>query len=133
MADTANSTAARAPWYRNSTLHIFVGLGLGVVLGGFFPSDAHPLAYELFRFLSKAFIALIKGLIVPLLLSTIVVGIAQMGDLRAVGRVGGKALLYSRSSRRSRWRSDWSSSTCSARETTCRWTFRTAVSTWRNR
>jgi proton glutamate symport protein len=94
MADPTNSTATRAPWYRNSTLHIFVGLGLGIVLGGFFPSDAHPFAYELFRFLSKAFIALIKGLIVPLLLSTIVVGIAQMGDLRAVGRVGGKALLY---------------------------------------
>jgi Na+/H+-dicarboxylate symporter len=48
-----------------------VGLALGVVLGGFLPSDAHPFAYELFRFLSKAFIALIKGLIVPLLLSTI--------------------------------------------------------------
>jgi proton glutamate symport protein len=82
------------PWYRSSTLHIFAGLALGVVLGGFLPSDAHPTAYNLFRFLSKAFIALIKGLIVPLLFSTIVVGIAQTGDLKAVGRMGGKALLY---------------------------------------
>src|SRR5205085_2554552 len=93
----AHSTAPtheRAPWYRNSTFHIFLGLALGVVLGGFLPSDAHPTAYNLFHFLSKAFIALIKGLIVPLLFSTIIVGIAQMGDLKAVGRVGGKALLY---------------------------------------
>jgi proton glutamate symport protein len=81
-------------WYRSSTLWIFVGLALGVVLGGFFPQDAHPQAYNLFHFLSKAFIQLIKGLIVPLLVSTIIVGIAQTGDLKAVGRMGGKALLY---------------------------------------
>ncbi len=81
-------------WYRSSTFWIFLGLALGVVLGGFFPQDAHPQAYNLFRFLSKAFIALIKGLIVPLLVSTIIVGIAQTGDLKAVGRMGGKALLY---------------------------------------
>ncbi len=71
-----------------------MGLGLGVALGGFLPSDQYPGAYQLFRFTSKAFISLIKGLIVPLLFSTIVVGIAQTGDLKAVGRMGGKALLY---------------------------------------
>lgn len=81
-------------WYQSGTFWIFVGLGLGVVLGGFFPQDKFPVAYELFRFLSKAFISLIKGLIVPLLISTIVVGIAQTGDLRAVGRLGGKSILY---------------------------------------
>ena len=82
------------PWYRSSTLWIFVGLMLGVVLGGFLPKDMHPVAWELFHFLSKAFISLIKGLIVPLLFSTIVVGIAQTGDLKAVGRMGVKALIY---------------------------------------
>ncbi len=82
------------PWYRSSTFWIFVGLGLGVVLGGFFPQDEYPQAYNLFHFLSKAFISLIKGLIVPLLVSTIIVGIAQTGDLKAVGRMGAKALLY---------------------------------------
>lgn len=81
-------------WYESGTFWIFVGLGLGVVLGGFFPQDHYPVVYELFRFLSKAFISLIKGLIVPLLISTIVVGIAQTGDLRAVGRLGGKSILY---------------------------------------
>src|SRR5262245_22119961 len=81
-------------WYRSSTFWIFVGLALGVVMGGFLPADQHRAAYDTFRFMSKAFISLIKGLIVPLLFSTIVVGIAQTGDLKAVGRMGAKALLY---------------------------------------
>ena len=81
-------------WMRSSTLWIFVGLALGVVLGGFLPQDEYPFAYDGFRFLSKAFIQLIKGLIVPLLVSTIIVGIAQTGDIKAVGRMGVKALLY---------------------------------------
>lgn len=81
-------------WWRSGTLWIFVGLGLGILLGGFFPQDQYPQAYLLFRFLSKAFIQLIKGLIVPLLVSTIIVGIAQTGDLKAVGRMGARAILY---------------------------------------
>lgn len=81
-------------WYRSSTFWIFMGLILGVILGGSLPQDQYPWAYDTFRFLSKAFISLIKGLIVPLLLSTIIVGIAQTGDIRAVGRMGAKALIY---------------------------------------
>lgn len=87
------------PWYRSSTVWIFIGLALGVVFGGLFPQnlDIHFhgfQAYDLFKFFADAFIHLIKGLIIPLLFSTIVVGIAQTGDLKAVGRMGGKALLY---------------------------------------
>ncbi|WP_243323852.1 MULTISPECIES: dicarboxylate/amino acid:cation symporter [Geothrix] len=84
----------KRPWYRSSTFWIFMGLILGVILGGSLPQDQYPWAYDTFRFLSKAFISLIKGLIVPLLISTIIVGIAQTGDIRAVGRMGAKALLY---------------------------------------
>jgi len=87
------SSAPRRFW-RSSTFYIFVGLIVGVILGGFLPEDQHPTVYLAFQFCSKAFIALVKGLIVPLLFSTIVVGIAQTGDLKAVGRMGGKALLY---------------------------------------
>lgn len=82
------------PWYRSSTAWIFAGLALGILLGGFFPSDRAPFAYQAFGFLAHAFINLIKGLILPLLFSTLVVGIAQTGDLKAVGRIGGKAILY---------------------------------------
>lgn len=93
-AEPAQAPPRILPWYRSSTFYIFVGLALGVVLGGFLPSDEYPTAYDSFRFLSKAFIALIKGLIVPLLFSTIIVGVAQTGDLKTVGRMGAKALLY---------------------------------------
>jgi Na+/H+-dicarboxylate symporter len=84
----------RTVWWRSGTLWIFVGLLLGVVFGGFLPQDEYPRAYELFHFISKAFIQLIKGLIVPLLLSTIIVGIAQTGDLKSIGRMGARAIIY---------------------------------------
>ncbi|MBS1785757.1 MAG: cation:dicarboxylase symporter family transporter, partial [Acidobacteria bacterium] len=64
--------AARKPLWRSSTAWIFAGLILGVVFGGFFPKDLHPVAYQLFHFLGAAFIALIKSLIVPLIFSTLV-------------------------------------------------------------
>jgi Na+/H+-dicarboxylate symporter len=90
------------PFFKSGTFWIFVGLGLGILLGGLLPKGQtyfvlrlfhfHP--YDFFYFLSRAFIGLIKGLIVPLLISTIVVGIAQTGDMKAVGRMGGKSLLY---------------------------------------
>jgi Na+/H+-dicarboxylate symporter len=95
IANASGNPRARAKrWYRSSTVWILIGLALGVLVGGLFPQEQYPQAYNLFHFLSKAFIQLIKGLIVPLLVSTIIVGIAQTGDLKAVGRMGGKALLY---------------------------------------
>jgi len=78
----------------SGTVAIVIALTLGIVLGGFFPQSKYPFLFALSQFLSKAFIALIKGLIVPLLVSTIVVGVAQTGDIKAVGRMGGKSLLY---------------------------------------
>src|SRR6185436_10226885 len=86
--------ASAMRWYRSGTFWIFVALVLGVLLGGSLPEHEHPHWAAFFGFLSHAFIGLIKGLIVPLLVSTIIVGIAQTGDLKSVGRMGGKALLY---------------------------------------
>jgi proton glutamate symport protein len=86
-------TGKRPAWL-SSTALIFYGLGLGIVLGMLFPKEAYPAAYEAFRFMSKAFINLIKMLIVPLIFSTIVVGIGKTGDVKAVGRMGFKALIY---------------------------------------
>ena len=66
-------TGKRPAWL-SSTALIFYGLGLGIVLGMLFPKEAYPGAYDAFRFKSKAFINLIKMLIVPLNFSTIVSG-----------------------------------------------------------
>lgn len=80
--------------FLSGTPLIFVALLLGVLVGGLLPEADHPTAFHIFQFCSKAFITLIKGIIVPLLVATIVTGIAQTGDLKSVGRMGAKALLY---------------------------------------
>ncbi|HEU4410979.1 MAG TPA: cation:dicarboxylase symporter family transporter [Polyangiaceae bacterium] len=91
-AESAPHPPAKGP--HAGTVAIFAALLLGIAVGGSLPQDQHPFAYQLFGFCSDAFLRLIKGLIVPLLVSTIVVGVAQTGDVRAVGRMGAKALLY---------------------------------------
>ena len=85
--------ASRGPWLSPTAL-IFYALVLGIALGHLLPAASHPWAHETFRFLSKAFISLIKMLVVPLIFSMIVVGIGRTGDVKAVGRMGVKALIY---------------------------------------
>ena len=68
---------------------IFVGMAIGLFLGWAFPD----IAVEL-RPLSTIFIRLIKTLIAPLIFATLVVGIAGHGDLKQVGRMGIKSLVY---------------------------------------
>jgi Na+/H+-dicarboxylate symporter len=70
-------------------LQILVGIVLGVVLGALFPRFAVTL-----KPLGDAFIVLIRMTLAPIIFATVVVGIARMGDLREVGRVGVKALVY---------------------------------------
>jgi proton glutamate symport protein len=86
--------SSRRPRWLSGTALIFYSIVLGVVAGRIFPSETHADAYAAFRFLSKAFINLIKMLIVPLIFSTIVVGIGKTGDVKLVGRMGLKALIY---------------------------------------
>ena len=77
------------------TTAIVIGLALGVALGfichAWFPESAPGFA-EATALLPMAFLRLIKMIIAPLVFSTLVVGIAKMGDIATVGRVGGKAL-----------------------------------------
>jgi proton glutamate symport protein len=68
---------------------IFIGIGIGLLLGWLAPDFAVSL-----RPLSTIFIRLIKSLIAPLIFSTLVVGIAGHGDLKQVGRMGIKAIVY---------------------------------------
>ena len=84
----------RRPRWLSGTALIFYALVLGVLCGYLFPAESHPNAYETFRFMSRAFINLIKMLIVPLIFATIIVGIGKTGDIKAVGRMGVKALVY---------------------------------------
>src|SRR2546426_2664366 len=71
------------------TTKIFIGLILGVLLG-----YAKPEWGTAVRPLSLLFLNLIKSIIAPLIFSTLVIGIAGTGDIRQVGRIGLKALVY---------------------------------------
>src|SRR5512142_1896464 len=71
------------------TTKIFIGLILGVLLGWLKPDWGIAV-----RPLSLLFLNLIKSVIAPLIFSTLVIGIAGTGDIRQVGRIGVKALVY---------------------------------------
>ncbi|AUD01029.1 dicarboxylate/amino acid:cation symporter [Spirosoma pollinicola] len=73
----------------NLTVRVLIAITLGILTGYFFPETAAKL-----KPLGDIFINLIKMVIAPIIFLTIVLGISNMGDLKKVGRVGGKALLY---------------------------------------
>jgi aerobic C4-dicarboxylate transport protein len=73
----------------NLNFQVIVAILLGVIVGLCFKSFG-PTAQTI----SKMFISLITMLIAPIIFFTIVLGIAGMSDMKKVGRVGGKALLY---------------------------------------
>src|SRR5476651_1555962 len=73
----------------NLTFQVLIAILLGVIVGYYFKGFG-PTADTI----SKTFIKMITMLIVPIIFFTIVLGIARMDDMKKVGRVGGKALLY---------------------------------------
>src|SRR5438093_3483156 len=90
-SQTANrAITQRRPWYLPSlTTQILIGLVLGGLLGYLSPDWGNKI-----YFLRDIFLNLIKSIIAPLIFSTLVVGIAGGGDLKKVGRMGAKALIY---------------------------------------
>jgi proton glutamate symport protein len=88
-ADAARAPSRRPAWLPSLTTQIFIGLLIGVAIGHFFPD-----AGKAIKPLADAFLRMIKMIIAPLLFSTLVVGIAGMGDLKSMGRIGLKAILY---------------------------------------
>jgi len=81
--------APRSPWYTILYVQVIIAIVLGVLVGNFYPAFGKEL-----KPLGDGFIALIKMMIAPVIFCTVVHGISSMGDLKAVGRVGLKALLY---------------------------------------
>src|SRR5712671_6591907 len=91
MADTTLSPliAVRRPLYRELYFQVLVAIALGIALGFFNP----PLAQTM-KPLGDGFIKLIRMMIAPIIFTTVVTGIAGMGDMKKLGRVGVKALVY---------------------------------------
>src|SRR6266581_5163332 len=90
QASTATTAAApHKPFYTHLYAQVLTAIVLGVLLGHFYPQLG-----EQMKPLGDGFIKLIKMLIAPIIFCTVVHGIASMEDLKKVGRVGLKALIY---------------------------------------
>ena len=77
-------------WFKKSlTTWILVAMAVGVEIGLDFPAFSQNL-----QFLSKIFLRMVKTIVAPLLFATLVVGIASHSNLKQVGRMGWKSLLY---------------------------------------
>src|SRR5260221_3262796 len=70
-------------------VQVLLGIVLGILFGYLFPETAAAM-----KPLGDGFIKLIRMLLAPIIFATVVVGIAKMGDIKEVGRVGIKALIY---------------------------------------
>jgi aerobic C4-dicarboxylate transport protein len=87
--ETARPAERRRPWYKILYVQVLIAIALGILVGRFYPDFGKEL-----KPLGDGFIALIKMMIAPVIFCTVVHGISSMGDLKRVGRVGLKALIY---------------------------------------
>lgn len=81
--------ATRPRFYHTLYFRVIAGIAAGIALGSFYPSTG-----EMMKPLGDGFIKLIRMMIAPVIFLTVVTGIARIGDMRKLGRVGLKALLY---------------------------------------
>src|SRR6476469_2157552 len=86
---TATSVSARKPLYHSLFVQVLAALLLGIVIGMAAPDFAVAL-----KIFSDAFLKLISMIVAPIVFCVVVHGIAGAGDLKKVGRVGIKALVY---------------------------------------
>ena len=75
--------------FKNLTVQVLIAIVLGIIVGAMFPEFGAKL-----KILADIFIKLIKMLIAPIIFLTVVIGIGSMGDVKKVGKIGGKALIY---------------------------------------
>src|SRR6059058_5048726 len=87
--EPARPAARHQPWYKILYVQVLIAIALGVLVGRFHPDFGKEL-----KPLGDGFIALIKMMIAPVIFCTVVHGISSMGDLKRVGRVGLKSLIY---------------------------------------
>jgi aerobic C4-dicarboxylate transport protein len=89
VTTTTSSPPARKAWYRVLYLQVLIAVALGISVGYFWPEFGAKL-----KPLGDGFIKLVKMMIAPIIFCTVVHGIASMRDLKKLGRIGIKALVY---------------------------------------
>ncbi|HEY6944432.1 MAG TPA: C4-dicarboxylate transporter DctA [Candidatus Acidoferrum sp.] len=86
---SAKPTIARKPWYSILYIQVLIAILLGILIGRFFPKTGIAL-----KPLGDAFVGLIRMMIAPVIFCVIVQGIAGMADIKKVGKLGIKTLIY---------------------------------------
>jgi Na+/H+-dicarboxylate symporter len=98
MSNTTHTSQREKPQKNMLTLYILVAMVLGGVLGGivhtYFDKETAASFSTHIKLLATIFIRLVQMIIAPLVLTTLVVGIAKLGDIKSVGRIGGRALAW---------------------------------------
>jgi aerobic C4-dicarboxylate transport protein len=89
VPQAAGAPAKKVPLYRHLYVQVIVAIVIGMLLGHFWPSVGTEM-----KPLGDAFIKLVKMIIAPVIFLTVATGIAGMSDLRKVGKVVGKAMIY---------------------------------------
>lgn len=79
----------KRPFFTNLYVQVLIAIAIGVVFGVVSPENAAAM-----KPLGDGFIKLVKMIIAPIVFTTVVVGIAHMGEMRDVGRIGLRALIY---------------------------------------
>lgn len=79
----------KKPFYKILYVQVLIAIAIGILLGHYYPTAAVAM-----KPLGDGFIKLIKMIIAPIIFCTVVLGIAGMDDMKKVGRVGGKTMLY---------------------------------------
>ena len=83
-------------FFSNLTVQILIAMVIGAIIGIFVHNNYSPESAKEFsgyiKMLATVFIRSVQMIISPLVFTTLVVGIAKLGDIKAVGRIGGKAL-----------------------------------------
>lgn len=74
--------------------HIFIALILGVIFGILFPAHDYPTIHKILSLIGHIFIKVIQMVVIPLVMSAIIVGIASMGNSKQLGKIGVKMIFY---------------------------------------
>jgi aerobic C4-dicarboxylate transport protein len=86
---TVKLSSPRKPWYTVLYVQVLIAIFVGILIGRFLPKTGIAL-----KPLGDAFVSLIRMMIAPVIFCVVVQGIASMSDLKKVGKVGIKALIY---------------------------------------
>ena len=86
---TVASSHVKLPFYRHLYFQVIIAIAAGIALGHFYPAIGEQL-----KPLGDGFIRLVKMIIAPVIFLTVATGIAGMNDMKKVGRVAGKAMIY---------------------------------------